>query len=81
MREYCEAPFVPPVSRQYRDYFWGGIDPFRFQIATGRDIVLNPQQAGTPLNTFGYPYAEIGGKSLDFYNPKDFNYQIFFREN
>jgi transglutaminase-like putative cysteine protease len=70
-----------PKTRQYRDYFWGGIDPFRFQIATGRDIVLNPQQAGTPLNTFGYPYAEIGGKGLDFYNPKDFNYRIFFSEN
>ncbi len=70
-----------PKTRQYRDYFWGGIDPFRFQLATGRDIVLNPKQAGPPLNTFGYPYAEIGEKSLDFYNPKDFKYRIFFMEN
>jgi transglutaminase-like putative cysteine protease len=67
-------------TREYREYFWGGIDPYRVVIAAGRDVVLNPPQAGPPLNTFGYPYAEVGGKALDWYEPKDFAYKITFRE-
>ncbi|MFH0784967.1 MAG: transglutaminase domain-containing protein [Pseudomonadota bacterium] len=70
-----------PKTAEYRNYFWGGIDPYRVVIAKGRDIVLNPPQAGPPLNTFGYPYAEVGGKGLDFYNPKDFGYKYQFKEN
>ena len=67
-------------TRDYRDYFWGGIDPYRFKLASGRDLVLNPPQAGAPLNTFGYPYAEVGGEVLNWYEPKSFSYRITFQE-
>lgn len=67
-------------TKEYRDYFWGGIDAYRVVIAAGRDVVLNPRQAGPPLNTFGYPYAEVGGKALDFYQPKNFVYTYSFKE-
>jgi transglutaminase-like putative cysteine protease len=69
-----------PKVKAYRDYFWGGIDPFRIKLASGRDLLLNPPQAGAPLNTFGYPYAEIGGKPLDFYDAQSFSYKFSFRE-
>ena len=69
-----------PKTRQYREYFWGGIDPYRVKVAAGRDLVLNPPQAGGPLNTFGYPYAEVGGKVIDWYEPKSFSYRILYRE-
>jgi transglutaminase-like putative cysteine protease len=69
-----------PRIVELRDYFWGGVDAYRFQLASGRDLVLNPAQAGEPLNTFGYPYAEVDGKSLDFYEPKEFRYRFSFKE-
>lgn len=69
-----------PRTKEYREFFWGGIDPYRVVIAQGRDVKLNPPQAGPALNTFGYPYAEIGGKVLDFYNPKEFVYSYTFKE-
>ena len=69
-----------PKAREYREFFWGGIDQYRVVLATGRDLVLNPLQTGAPLNTFGYPYAEVGGKVIDFYQPKDFVYSYSFRE-
>jgi len=69
-----------PKTIEHRKYFWGGIDPYRVKLAVGRDLVLNPPQAGVPLNTFGYPYAEVGGKPLDFYDPKSFVYRITYRE-
>ena len=70
-----------PKTKAYRDYFWGGVDPYRFVIAHGRDVVLNPPQEGPPLNTFGYPYAEVGGLPLDFYDPATFVYRITYHEN
>ena len=66
--------------RGLRDYFWGGIDAYRFKLAVGRDLTLNPPQAGAALNTFGYPYAEAAGKPLDFYDPKAFAYSILYTE-
>jgi transglutaminase-like putative cysteine protease len=69
-----------PRLAQLRDDFWGGIDAYRFKLASGRDLVLNPPQAGEPLNTFGYPYAEVGGKPVDFYEPQSFIYRFSFRE-
>jgi transglutaminase-like putative cysteine protease len=70
---------IDPKAKEYREYFWGGIDAYRMVIAVGRDIVLNPPQAGAPLNTFGYPYAEVGGTPLDFYQPKGFAYTYSFK--
>ena len=67
-------------TKYYRDYFWGNIDPYRVVIAHGRDVVLNPAQQGPPLNTFGYPYAEVGGQPIDFYDPSTFVYRITYRE-
>jgi len=69
-----------PKTKEYREYFWGGIDPYRVVISKGRDLKLNPPQNGAPLNTFGYPYAEIGGKAVDFYNPSGFVYRISYRD-
>jgi transglutaminase-like putative cysteine protease len=67
-------------AKEYRAYFWGGIDAYRVVLAKGRDLRLNPPQAGAPLNTFGYPYAEVDGKALDFYDPKSFIYRYTFKE-
>ncbi|HEY5973761.1 MAG TPA: transglutaminase domain-containing protein, partial [Geobacteraceae bacterium] len=67
-------------TAEYREYFWGGIDAYRIKLAVGRDLLLTPPQAGGPLNTFGYPYAEVGGTALDFYNPKTFSYRFTYRE-
>ncbi|HZQ19174.1 MAG TPA: transglutaminase-like domain-containing protein [Terriglobales bacterium] len=54
-----------------KDYFFGAHDANRIQFTIGRDLKLNPPQAGDPLNYFVYPYVETGGKeysqvSFDF---------------
>lgn len=66
-------------TQEYREYFWGAWDAYRVKVAVGRDINLIPLQQGDPLNTFGYPYAEIGGKVLDWLDPKTFKYTITYR--
>lgn len=44
------------------DYFFGATDANRVMFSLGRDIRLDPAQAGDPLNYFVYPYAEVDGK-------------------
>ena len=67
-------------TKDYREYFWGAWDAYRVKLAVGRDLVLTPPQAGKPLNTFGYPYAEIGGKALDWLDPDTFKYTITYHQ-
>lgn len=67
-------------TAEYMAYYWGGIDPYRIALSTARDIVLNPPQAGEPLNTFGYPYAEVGDRTIDWLDPANFTYKFTFKE-
>jgi transglutaminase-like putative cysteine protease len=69
-----------PKIKEARKYFWGAWDPYRVQLALGRDVQLNPAQDGPPLNNFGYPFAQIGRHSLDWYQPKNFTYKITYRQ-
>ena len=48
-----------------REYFFGAHDENRVEFTRGRDLKLNPSQAGDPLNYFVYPYAEVDGKPVD----------------
>jgi len=48
--------------QEKRDYFFGAHDVNRFQFTMGRDLTLNPRQAGPALNYFVYPYVEVDGK-------------------
>ena len=61
-------------TKELREYFWGAWDAYRVELARGRDLVLNPAQKGAPLNTFGYPYAEVDDDPLDFQAPASFKY-------
>lgn len=67
-------------TKEYRDYFWGAWDQYRVKLGTGRDLILTPKQEGPPLNTFGYPYAEVGGTVLDWLDPATFKYTITYRK-
>lgn len=67
-------------TKEFREYFWGAWDQYRVQLAVGRDIQLIPAQEGEPLNTFGYPYAELDGEVLDWLDPATFKYTITYRK-
>lgn len=45
-----------------------------------RDFDLYPTPEMAPLNNFGYPYAEIGGDPLNFFDPKEFKYEFISKE-
>jgi transglutaminase-like putative cysteine protease len=47
-----------------KEYFFGNHTPNRVTLSTGRDITLEPKQAGPPLNYFLNPHAEADGKPM-----------------
>jgi transglutaminase-like putative cysteine protease len=69
-----------PKTKEYRAYFWGGIDPYRIKLGEGRDLTLNPPQAGKPINYLMYPFAQVGGKTLDWLDPSTFKYTITYKQ-
>ena len=67
-----------PKITELGNYYWGGIDPYRVKVGTGRDLRLNPRQKGLPLNYLMYPYAEVGNEVPDWLDPKTFKYRMTF---
>ena len=53
---------------------WSSVDYQRWLQSTS----LGPVDG--PLNTFGYPYAEMDGKPLDFYQPDTFSYKMTYHQ-
>jgi len=47
------------------DAFFGKLPSDRIVFTIGRDLVLNPEQQGDPLNYFIYPYAEVAGQPVE----------------
>ncbi len=47
---------------EMKDYYFGNLTADRVTFTVGRDLELEPKQAGEPLNYFIYPYAEVDGK-------------------
>ncbi len=60
-------------------YYWGAIDPYRVKFGVGRDLTLNPQQKGHPVNYLMYSFAQVGGQTLDGIDPQKFEYKIMFQ--
>lgn len=65
---------------KWEKFFWGGDDLFRVALERdARGVVFNPPQKGAPLGYFMYPFAQVDGKSLDYFSPRDFRYTVGFK--
>ncbi|KGQ71381.1 hypothetical protein OA57_00895 [Chelonobacter oris] len=62
------------------DYLFGNWEMNWVGYNHGRDFDLYPMPELTPLNNFGYPYAEIGGDPLNFFDPKEFKYEFISKK-
>lgn len=47
---------------ELKEYYFGHLTPDRLAFTTGRDLTLEPPQAGPPLNYLIYPYVEVAGQ-------------------
>jgi transglutaminase-like putative cysteine protease len=69
-----------PQVAQLREYFFGTVDPYRIRLSSGRDLTLNPPQQGPAINYLMYPFAQVGGQTIDWLDPASFKYKISFNQ-
>lgn len=69
-----------PKVAELRDYYWGGLDQYRIRLSEGRDLELNPPQQGPAINYLMYPFAQVGGETLDWLDPETFKYTITWNQ-
>ncbi len=69
-----------PKVAELRDYFWGRVDQYRIRLSEGRDLQLNPPQQGPAINYLMYPFAQVGGETLDWLDPETFTYSITWNQ-
>ena len=68
-------------AKELREYFFGGVDAYRMVLERGgRGITLQPAQESKPINYLMYPYAEIDGKEIDYFDPENFRYSVQFKQ-
>ncbi|MBP0998721.1 transglutaminase-like domain-containing protein [Serratia fonticola] len=56
------------------DYLFGNWEMNWVGFNYARDFALSPEAEQGDLNNFGYPYAEVDGDPLNFYDPAEFSY-------
>ena len=67
--------------KELREYYFGGVDKYRVVLERGgRGIKLQAAQESKPVNYLMYPYAEINGKALDYFDPENFRYSVHFKQ-
>jgi transglutaminase-like putative cysteine protease len=80
MRLTENKPHSDPASQAVHEYLFGNWEMNWVGFNYGRDFTLWPEPEQSPLNNFGYPYAEVGGDPLDYYAPKTFSYDYSAQE-
>lgn len=63
-----------PSVQAVNEYFFGNWEMNWVGFNYGRDFHLSPEAEQTPINNFGYPYAEVDGEPLNYYDAKTFAY-------
>lgn len=63
-----------------REYLFGNWEMCWIGFNYGRDFDLKPLAEQRPINNFGYPYAEVDGNALNYYEPKEFSYNYTSKE-
>lgn len=64
---------------KWREFFWGGDDLFRIVLEKdARGVTFQPKQNGKAINYFMYPFAQVDGVTLNYFDPKHFVYSVSF---
>lgn len=75
-KKAVDAPETQAVSK----YLFGNWEMNWMGYNHARDFDLYPQPELTPINNFGYPYAEIGGDPFNSFDPKAFKYEFISKK-
>ncbi|MBQ7739033.1 MAG: transglutaminase domain-containing protein [Desulfovibrionaceae bacterium] len=67
------------ATKKHIEFFWNGDDLFRIALNRGEHAAKFMGMQGEAIGYFMYPYAEVDGKGLDYFAPKDFSFAVNFK--
>lgn len=65
-----------PEVKKHTEFFWNGDNLFRIALNRGEHGVKFPGMKDAPVGYFMYPYAEVDGQALDYFDPKSFSFSV-----
>lgn len=80
MRLYEKKEHSDPAVQYVDEYMFGNWEMNWIGFNFGRDFEVYPVPEQGEMNNFGYPYAEVDGDPLNFYDPKTFKYNYESQE-
>lgn len=80
MRLYENKEHADPAVQYVDEYLFGNWEMNWIGYNFGRDFEVYPATEQGSMNNFGYPYAEVDGDPLNFYDPKTFKYNYESQE-
>lgn len=80
MRLYENKEHADPAVQYIDEYLFGNWEMNWIGFNFGRDFEVYPATEQGSMNNFGYPYAEVDGDPLNFYDPKTFKYSYESQE-
>ncbi len=75
-----KLPYNSPRTQELKRRYLHSWEMNWMAFNWARDFDLYPLPVHHPINNFGYPYGEVDGTALDYYNPKKFIYKITSQE-
>lgn len=67
------------ATAEWREFFWGGDDLFRITLnKDSRGVKMTPRQQGKTVNYFMYPFAQVDGRVLNYFDPAHFAYNVTY---
>ncbi|MGB7799907.1 transglutaminase-like domain-containing protein [Buttiauxella sp.] len=69
-----------PAVKAVNDYLFGNWEMNWVGFNHARDFALSPAAEQGDVNNLGYPYAEVDGDPLNFYDPVAFSYEFVSTE-
>jgi transglutaminase-like putative cysteine protease len=69
-----------PKTGEWTEFFWNGDNLFRIILSrSDKGLHFDPPQNGEPLNYFMYPFAQVDGETLNYFDNQNFAYVLSFK--
>jgi transglutaminase-like putative cysteine protease len=70
-----------PKTGEWTEFFWNGDNLFRIIVSrSDKGLLFDPPQSGEALDYFMYPFAQVDGTTLNYFDNKNFAYTVSFNK-
>ncbi|MDR3302175.1 MAG: transglutaminase family protein [Spirochaetaceae bacterium] len=70
-----------PKTGEWKEFFWNGDNLYRIIVSRAdKGLRFDPPQSGEALDYFMYPFAQVDGTTLNYFDNKNFVYTVTYQK-